>query len=117
VVVLDAQGLQLIFYGEAYNLAVFYGVFAFWMSEAWWGCSWCPLGAAGAHSTVGRRLVVLALPLAIDGIIFEGLLKDVVCNGSLAFLLHQECCLHSVVDGNSSLQTRSLGGHRGDALS
>jgi hypothetical protein len=32
-------------------------------------------------------VVVLALPLAVDSVIFEGLLKDVVSNGSLAFLL------------------------------
>jgi hypothetical protein len=36
--------------------------------------------------------VVLALPLVVDGVIFEGLLKGVV-RKSLAFLLRQERCL------------------------
>jgi hypothetical protein len=50
-------------------------------------------------------------PLAVDGIIFEGLLEGVVCEG-LAFLLRQERCLHRIVDRGGDLRTCSLRGHR-----
>jgi hypothetical protein len=76
-----------------------------------------PLRTVSVHGAVGRRLVVMALPFAVDGIIFEGLLKDVVCNGSLAFLLRQVRCLRCVVDGSDDLRILSLGSHRGNALS
>jgi hypothetical protein len=94
VVVLDAQGsqLELVFGRDAYDLAIFYvvfaifyGVFAIWRSEAWWGCSRCDLGTASAHGAVGGG-VVLALPLTVDSVVFEGLLKGVVREG-FAFLL------------------------------
>jgi hypothetical protein len=52
------------------------------------------------------------LSLAVDGVIFEGLLKGVVREG-FAFLLHQERCLCRIVDGSGGLQGCSLGGHRG----
>ena len=53
--------------------------------------------------------MVLALPLDVDGVIFEGLLKGVV-HKSLAFLLRKECCLRRVIDGGGGLRTFSLGG-------
>jgi hypothetical protein len=56
--------------------------------------------------------VILALSLAIDSVIFKGLLGGGVCEG-FAFLLCQECCLRCVVNGCGSLQSSSLGGHRG----
>jgi hypothetical protein len=75
----------LVFDRDAYDLAIFYGVFAFWRSEAWWGCSRCALGTTSAHSVV-KRGVVLALTLTVDDVILEGLLKGVVREG-FAFLL------------------------------
>jgi hypothetical protein len=80
------------------------------MSEAWWGCLWCPLRTTGAHGAIWRRLIVLALPFAVDGVVVEGLLKDVICNGSLAILLRQEFRLRCVVEGSGGLRIRSLGG-------
>jgi hypothetical protein len=75
-------------------------------------------GARGApselqvpHSVVGGG-VILALSLAVDGVIFEGLLKGVLREG-FAFLLCQEHCLPRVVDGSGGLRACSLGGHRG----
>jgi hypothetical protein len=50
--------------------------------------------------------VILALSLAVDSVIFEGLLGGDVRKG-FAFLLRQECYLRCVVAGCF------LGGHRG----
>jgi hypothetical protein len=69
-----------------------------------------PLRTASAHGALWCRLVVLALPFAVDDVGVEGLLRDVVCNGSLAFLLRQECRLRCVVDGNNGLRIWYLGG-------
>jgi hypothetical protein len=56
------------------------------MDEACRGCLRYPLKAAGARGALRRRQIVLALSFAVYCLIVEGLLRDVVCNGILAFL-------------------------------
>jgi hypothetical protein len=70
----------------------------------------CALRTAGAHSAV-RGGVILALSLAIDNVIFKGLLGGGGVHKDFAFLLRQECCLCRVVDGCSDLGRCSLGSH------
>jgi hypothetical protein len=96
-----ARSFSWFFGRDAYDLAILYGVFAFWGCEAWWWCPRCALGTASAHNAVGGG-VVLVLSLVVDGVIFEGLLKGVVREG-FAFLLRQERCLRRVVDGSGGL--------------
>jgi hypothetical protein len=73
-------------------------------------------GACGAPSELQVRIVpsrvgvVLALSLAIDSVIFEGLLGGGAREG-FAFLLRQECCLRCIINGRDSLRGCSLGGH------
>ena len=71
-------------------------------------------GAYGAPSELQVRTVPsevglsFALSLAVDSVIFEGLLGGVVRKG-FAFLLRQERCLRRVVDGGGGLRTCSIG--------
>jgi hypothetical protein len=54
--------------------------------EAWRGCLGYSHRVAGACSALWRRQIVLALSFAVDGLVVEGLLGDVVRKGSFAFL-------------------------------
>jgi hypothetical protein len=64
---------------------------------------WYPLRTVGACSALRRRQVVLALPFAVDCIIIEGLVRDVIYNGILAFLFSQKGRLRCIVDGSDGL--------------
>jgi hypothetical protein len=55
--------------------------------------------------------------LAVDCLIFMGLMGDVVDEGCLAFLLSEKGRLRCVVDGSGSLRSHFLGGHRGNGFS
>jgi hypothetical protein len=53
------------------------------------------LRAAGARGGLRRRHIVLVLPFAVDSLIVGSLLRNVVLNGSIAFLFSQKGCLLS----------------------
>jgi hypothetical protein len=54
--------------------------------EAWRGCQGYSLRAAGVSRTLWHRQIVLELSFAVEGLIVEGLLGDVVRKGSFDFL-------------------------------
>jgi hypothetical protein len=54
--------------------------------------------------------IVLAMSVAVDGLILKGLMRDVISEGCLALLFSEKGRLRCIVDGNGGLRNCSLGG-------
>jgi hypothetical protein len=73
------------------------------------GCFRYPLRVAGARSALRRKQIILVLPFVVDCLIVEGLLRDVVHNGSLVFLFNQRVAFDASSMEVAALQFALLG--------